>query len=93
MCQIWAKNGGCKLDQHFNVDNNTQGRAGFVRSFEMFAFMQKTCLKSCGWAPQGKKIDNKCPFPTTDLLYVGQMSKPRTFWIFLCFRNPKHSYF
>ena len=54
MCDVWAKNDGCRLDQDFYVNNQTQGFTGFVKSHDMFSFMQKTCMKSCGWAPEGK---------------------------------------
>jgi len=53
MCNVWAKNDGCRLDQDFYVNNQTQGFTGFVKSHDMFSFMQKTCMKSCGWAPEG----------------------------------------
>ena len=56
LCDVWAKNDGCRLDQHFYFDNQTQGFSSYVTSHNMFAFMQKTCMKSCGWAPEGSPI-------------------------------------
>ena len=57
LCDVWAKNDGCRLDQDFYVNNQTQGFTGFVKSHDMFSFMQKTCMKSCGWAPEGENIN------------------------------------
>ena len=53
MCRTWAKNGACKLDQHFSYGVQPFEK---VSSKDMFDFMTKACLKSCERAPNGNKI-------------------------------------
>ena len=53
-CSKWAFNGGCKLDKDFQTSKFNPTPQSVVSSFIMFDFMQKTCLKSCGWAEKGK---------------------------------------
>jgi len=48
MCGTWAKNNACKLDRHFYSE-----MPYMVRSQDMFDFMTKACLETCGWAPGG----------------------------------------
>ena len=51
MCQKWKQNGACALDRHFHESTNNS--AGEVKSSDMFSFMVKACMSSCGWAPRG----------------------------------------
>ena len=52
MCQKWKQSGACALDRHFN-DSYLNNSAGEVKSSDMFSFMVKACMSSCGWAPRG----------------------------------------
>ena len=51
-CAKWSRNGACSLDRDFNI--STKSFFNPVKSSAMFAFMQKACMKTCGWAPTGK---------------------------------------
>ena len=53
-CFKWAYYGACKLDQHFQTSKDNPTFDSWVDSFIMFDFMQKTCLKTCGWAERGR---------------------------------------
>ena len=57
MCQKWKQNGACALDRHFN-DTYLNNSAGEVKSRDMFSFMVKACMSSCGWAPEGGRSVN-----------------------------------
>ena len=48
-CRKWKRNGGCDLDKdHFFSERDPLN--GRIRSFDMFEFMQSSCMDSCGWA-------------------------------------------
>ena len=54
LCDLWKQHGGCDLDRHFvfngsNVGSSNKFGGDLVTSWEMFSFMQKTCMGSCGW--------------------------------------------
>ena len=51
-CEKWSKNNACKLDREFNI--SVINYFAPVLSKDMFTFMQKSCMKTCGWAPKGK---------------------------------------
>ena len=53
-CRKWKRHGACKLDQDFQLSEKNPSFQTEVGSKIMFEFMQKTCLKTCGWAPGGE---------------------------------------
>ena len=61
-CAKWSFNGGCKLDQDFGTSKININPDYTVDSISMFDFMQRTCLKSCGWAENGKILDKNFYF-------------------------------
>ena len=46
-CGKWKKNGACRLDQDFYLGET-------IPNFQMFEFMMKACMDTCGWA--GNKV-------------------------------------
>ena len=57
-CEQWSKNDACKLDREFNISSINYFFSFYSdkkasASKDMFSFMQKSCMKTCGWAPQG----------------------------------------
>ena len=61
LCSRWKEHGGCDLDRDFVLNGTNQGlgQVGFVKvtSWEMFHFMQRACLGSCGWTNNKVSID------------------------------------
>lgn len=51
-CIKWSRNYACELDRDFNISTKTYFDP--VKSATMFGFMQKACMKTCRWAPEGK---------------------------------------
>ena len=54
LCRKWSRNGACELDRDFNITEKVPFDS--IRSLSMFGFMQKACMKSCQWAPEGKSL-------------------------------------
>jgi len=50
-CIKWSRNYACELDRDFNISTKTYFDP--VKSATMFGFMQKACMKTCRWAPEG----------------------------------------
>merc|ERR1712198_782887 len=48
-CRKWKRHGACKLDQDFQLSEKNPSFQTEVGSKIMFEFMQKTCLKACGF--------------------------------------------
>ena len=61
LCSRWKEHGACDLDRDFVLNGTNQGlgQVGFVKvtSWEMFHFMQRACLGSCGWTNDKVSID------------------------------------
>ena len=53
LCRKWTRNGACELDRDFNISTVSSFQP--VQNVDMWDFMQKSCMKSCGWAPKGKE--------------------------------------
>merc|ERR1711874_237686 len=53
LCPKWRRNDACRLDQHFNIDEEDDFSFGEVHSRDMFDFMQKSCAETCGWVESG----------------------------------------
>ena len=51
LCRKWSRNGACELDRDFNITTKVAFEP--IRSSSMFGFMQKACMKTCQWAPEG----------------------------------------
>ena len=52
-CKKWRRYGACELDRDFNISTVSSFQP--VQNVDMWDFMQKSCMKSCGWAPKGKE--------------------------------------
>ena len=53
-CSRWKEHGGCYLDRNFGFNGTNAGYSNdfgtdMVTSWEMFSFMQKACMGTCGW--------------------------------------------
>ena len=51
LCSKWKEGGACRLDTHFPIGAAVDEMD--VYSKDMFDFMQKACLKTCGWTKNG----------------------------------------
>ena len=51
-CKKWKRYGACELDRDFNISTVSSFQP--VQNVDMWDFMQKSCMKSCGWAPKGE---------------------------------------
>ena len=47
-CQKWAQNGACNLDNEYNITTVSQDI--------MLDFMIKSCMGTCGFAPEGESV-------------------------------------